>query len=72
MKVFGPSGNLLFSAFLHNGQYLLDTLYYYGPNIVQPTQVDGVDAFVVADAKVENSAELWHCRMGHANMPDIR
>jgi len=72
MKVFGTSGELLFSAFLHNGRYFLDTSYYYGPNIVQPTRVDGVDAFVVADAKVDNSAELWHCRMGHANMPDIR
>ena len=72
MKVFGTSGELLFSAFLHNGRYFLDTSYYYGPNIVQPTRVNGVDAFVVADAKVDNSAELWHCRMGHANMPDIR
>ena len=28
--------------------------------------------FAVADAKVDNSAELWHCRMVHANMPDIK
>ena len=28
MKVFGPNGEFMFSAFLHNGRYFLDTEFY--------------------------------------------
>ena len=72
MSVFGPAGDFLFSAFLHNGRYFLDTNFYYGQGVATPTTVNGATMFAISDAKIDNSAELWHCRMGHANMPDIR
>ena len=27
---------------------------------------------ILADAVIDNSAELWHCRMGHVNWPGLR
>ena len=73
MKVFGPDGTFMFSAFLHNGRYFLDTQFYYGPNILKQVSNGGsVSAFAVSDARHDNSAELWHCRMGHVNYPDMK
>ena len=72
MRVFDKSGNFLFSAFLHNGRYFLDTEFYFGPNIVQKVQSDSATSFAVSDAVYDNSAELWHCRLGHVNVPDMK
>ena len=73
MKVYGPDGAFMFSAFLHNGRYFLDTQFYYGPNILKQVSNGGsVSAFAVSDARHDNSAELWHCRMGHVNYPDMK
>ena len=72
MRVFGPSGEFLFSAVLHNGRYFLDTNFYYGLGITQFTQLNGTTTFAISDARIDKHAELWHCRMGHANMPDIK
>ena len=33
LHVSAPDGTFLFSAFLHNGRYFLDSKYYYGPTI---------------------------------------
>ena len=41
MSVFGPAGDFLFSAFLHNGRYFLDTNFYYGQGVATPTTVNG-------------------------------
>ena len=68
IKVFGPGDVFMFSAFLHNGRYFLDTQFYYGPNILTKKNTgEAVSAFTVSDAKHDNSAELWHCKMGHVN-----
>ena len=73
MKVYGPDGTFMFSAFLHNGRYFLDTQFYYGPNILKQVSNGGsVSAFAVSDARHDNSAELWHCRLGHVNYPDMK
>ena len=72
VKVFGPSGNFKFSAFLHNGHYFLDTQFYFGPNIFEAKNAGNASTFAITDAKNDNTAELWHCQMGHANLPDIK
>ena len=39
----------------------LDAELYYEPSV-----------FAVSDAKHDNSAELWHCKMGHVNYPGMK
>ena len=67
LEVYSPSGLFLFSAFLHAGRYFLDSSHYYGPTI-QRTDT----AMMLRDASYDNSAELWHCRMGHVNWPGLK
>ena len=38
LEVYSPSGQFLFSAFLHAGHYFLDSSYYYGPAIQKSRQ----------------------------------
>ena len=72
MNVFGPMGEFLVSAFFAQRSVLPRHQFLLGAGVVTPTTVDGAPTFAISDAKIDNSAELWHCRMGHANMPDIR
>ena len=67
LEVYSPSGLFLFSAFLHAGRYFLDSSHYYGPTI-QRTDT----AMMLRDASYDNSAKLWHCRMGHVNWPGLK
>jgi len=67
LHVSAPDGTFLFSAFLHNGRYFLDSKYYYGPTIHET-----VDAMILTDAPYDNTAELWHCRLGHVNQADLK
>ena len=63
----------MFSAFLHNRRYFLGTEFYYGLSILKKVSNGGsVSAFAVSDAKHDNSAELWHCRIGHVNYPGMK
>ena len=56
MQVKSPSGEFMFSAFLHNGRYFLDQQFYYGP-VADITDT----VMILRDASYDNSAELWHC-----------
>ena len=69
LLVYSPSGEFLFSAFLHNGRYFLDSEFYYGPTIRRSANES---VMILSDATCENSAELWHCRMGHVNWPGLK
>ena len=66
IQVFSPSGEFLFSAFLHLGRYFLDSSFYYGP-VIQHRET----SMILSDAAYDNTAERWHCRLqGHVNWPD--
>ena len=69
LLVYSPSGEFLFSAFLHNGRYFLDSEFYNGPAICKH---DTESVMILADAICDNTAELWHCRMGHVNWPGLK
>ena len=47
----------LLSAFLHAGRYFLNNEFYYGHAIKKQEH-----AVILADAMIDNSAELWHYR----------
>ena len=71
LSVHGSTGEFLFSAFLHNGRYFLDTLFYFGRGILEERRRGDNSVFAVADYQHDNKAELWHCRLGHVNLPDV-
>ena len=64
MHVFSPTGEFMFSAYLHAGRYFLDSEFYYGYSV---RKLEQEHAMILADAVVQNSAELWHCRIGHVS-----
>ena len=55
--VYDVNGNLCFQATKHNG------LYVWEPNIHQS---------FLASTKPLNKMELWHLRMGHLNITDLK
>ena len=59
LRVYLPTGNFMFSAFLHAGRYFLDTEFYYGYAIQKKEQ-----AMILTDAKYDNTAELWVVVLG--------
>jgi hypothetical protein len=55
--IYGPDGKVCFVATLRNG------LYVFEP--------DGIESFL-AGSKPTSSLELWHMRMGHLNIKDLK
>ena len=62
-KIFDSDGKLIISAHMHQHTYLLDrstTPISYAETSNNAT-----------DARVTNTADLWHCRLGHLNYQDM-
>ena len=70
--IYDSTGEFFFSAFLHNGRYFLDTPFYFCSGISGSNAGDDSSVFAVTDYQHENKAELWHCRLGHVNLPDLK
>ena len=63
--IFDSDGKIMIIAHMDNHTYLLDKY---------STRVSYSEAsnYAVADAKYANTADLWHCRLGHLNFQDMQ
>ena len=63
-KIFDSDGKLIISAHMHQHTYLLD-------RSTTPISYAETSNYAIADARVTNTADLWHCHLGHLNYQDI-
>ena len=62
--IFDASGALIISAALTENTYLLSQQTYPISYVEQAN-------YALADAPIANTADLWHCRLGHLNYQDM-
>ena len=63
-KIFDQSGKLIISARLSEHTYVIE------PQSTPISYVENAN-YAIADATVANTADLWHCRLGHLNFQDM-